>query len=78
MKLQLSNNVVKKFNNANLIQELPYSIQLKESIIFGEPRKALIYGEQSKHGFKLSKDALTIYEECYDCIVSSYIRLFGK
>ena len=78
MKLQLSNNVVKKFNNANLIQELPYSIQLKESIIFGEPRKMLIYGEQSKQSFKLSKDTLTLYEECYDCFVSSYIRLSGK
>ena len=74
MELRFSKNILKKFNNGVLIQELPYNIQLKESIIFGEPRKMLIYKEQSKQSFIVKRDTLTIFNECYDCFVSKYKR----
>lgn len=78
MALQFSKNVLKKYNNGNLIQELPFSIQVRESIIDGAPRKMLIYEEQSKQSFNLSNDTLTLFDECYDCFVSRYIRSTNK
>ena len=73
-RLEISSNTIKRYQNGDLVVTNTYTIQTRESIIFGEPREMLVYTENFSQVFELKQNELTLFDMCNDCFVSAYIR----
>ncbi len=74
IKLEISYSSVKRYVNGNLQSELSYSIETRESMIFGEQREMIIYENQFNQTISLRGNQLVLYDECNDCFQSEYER----
>ncbi len=72
--MEISSNTIKRYQNGDLVVTNTYTIQTRESIIFGEPREMLVYTENFSQVFELKQNELTLFDMCNDCFVSAYIR----
>jgi hypothetical protein len=74
VRLEISNNTIKRYLNNNLQNELSYTLEFRESMIFGESREMIIYENQFNQTIHLSANQLILYDECNDCFQSTYER----
>jgi len=72
IKLVISNDAVKIYENGNLKSESNYKLQIKESIDGGN-KPMLIYSQSKpSQNFKISGNKLYLNDECLDCFNSEY------
>ena len=72
MRLEITSTVIKKYMDNDLISERTYSIQVRESSIFGEPRDMIIHENNSRQIIDLEGTNLTLIGDCNDCFTSNY------
>ncbi|WP_291286031.1 hypothetical protein [Flavobacterium sp.] len=75
--LEFSGATFKKYINGKLDIESAYTIKTEKSI-FGGERPMIVSNEPSKKfvamSFEFDGTKLYLYEECYDCYGSGYVR----
>ena len=72
IKLEISNSIVKKYLNGNMISELNYSIELEE--YNGEQRQIIVYENQYSQVISLNGNHLILQDRCADCFQNEYTR----
>ena len=72
IKLEISNDVIKKYINGSLVSSLSYELETNSSIIFGEPMVMIAYENQFNQTIILEENKLILVDECLDCFQNSY------
>jgi hypothetical protein len=74
IRLEISRNSIKKFVNDVEVFNLIYSIETRQSILFGENRDLIIFENDFNQTIELSENQLILFDECTDCFRNVYIR----
>ena len=72
--LEISSSLIKTYLNDVLQSELTYHIEIGESIRSSEKELLIIYENGFKQSFEVTDGQLSLFDECYDCFNSSYIK----
>ena len=72
--LQISNNSIKQFINGTLESDRTYKIERRESVIFGDLRDMIIYGNGFRQIFSTTGNKLILTGDCNDCFQSEFVR----
>lgn len=72
IKLVISNEVVKIYENGNLISENNYNLQIKESIQGGNKPMLIYSSYKPSQNYQINGNKLYLNDECYDCYNSEY------
>ena len=74
IRLEISRNFIKKFVDDVEVFELIYSIQTRQSILFGENRDMIILENNFNQTIELSENQLILFDECNDCFQNVYVK----
>tara|TARA_B110001452_G_scaffold254328_1_gene245813 strand:+ start:2533 stop:2919 length:387 start_codon:yes stop_codon:yes gene_type:complete len=72
MKIEITNNSIKRYLNENLESELNYSTEFEE--YNGEQWLKVTYENGQEQHADLNVDYLILYERCSDCFQYEYVR----
>jgi len=72
--LIFSLNTYQQYVNDELELEMTYHLEEAESMIFGEKRLMIVYENGRRQSFDRCDGKLILYDECFDCFTSTYIR----
>ena len=73
IKLEFSNNSIKRFVNGNLESESKYSIKSED--YYGEQREIITYEEYPINQIiGLNENYLILYDMCDDCFQNEYVK----
>jgi hypothetical protein len=72
MKIEISNNSIKRYLNGNLESELNYSTEFEE--YNGEQWLKVTYENGQEQHADLNVDYLILYDRCSDCFQDEYVR----
>lgn len=72
--LVISMDSIKTYINGVLSSESKYTIETKESLLFGEPREMIIYEDGFRKMIDRSGSHLALIDDCYDCFTSEYVK----
>tara|TARA_B110000967_G_C18572203_1_gene405449 strand:+ start:152 stop:538 length:387 start_codon:yes stop_codon:yes gene_type:complete len=72
MKIEITNNSIKRYLNENLESELNYSTEFEE--YNGEQWLKVTYENGQEQHAGLNVDYLILYERCSDCFQYEYVR----
>lgn len=72
--LEISENSIKKVINNDVAFDTEYSIEIRQSILFGEKRNMIIYESDFNQTIEINQNQLVLTDECYDCFRNEYIR----
>ncbi|XCF07561.1 hypothetical protein ABI125_06805 [Tamlana crocina] len=73
-KLEISADSLYFYLNGQLNYKTKYSIEVRESIIFNEPRTMIVNETGFKKIIDFNGDTLLLTGDCYDCYVNEYIK----
>lgn len=71
MKLEITNTMIKRYINDDLIFENRYTIEIRETMS-GEPREMIVESNGSREIIDLERSTLTLTGDCSDCFISDY------
>jgi hypothetical protein len=74
LTLEISDSVIKKYENGNLLSKKTYSIQTQNSI-YGNDRKMIVIEDMPSQSFEVKGNTLYLNDECHDCYQSEYVRV---
>lgn len=74
IKLEISKNTITRITNGVITSQLTYSIETKESILFGEQREMIVFENDFNQTFELTQTQLILVDECTDCFRNVYIK----
>ena len=72
IKLEIMSNSIRSYLNDNLTSETSYTIEIKESLLFIEPREMIIFENGLRQIINLDGNNLTLIGDCNDCFTSGY------
>lgn len=72
--LKISDESIKKFENGELISERTYEIEYGESIRTTDMVQLIDYENGFKQSFERNENILYLFDECYDCFQSEYVK----
>lgn len=73
MTLEITNSIIRRYLNDDLLSERSYSIEVRESMS-GEFREMLILESGSRQIINIEGNTLTLIGDCNDCFISEYSR----
>jgi hypothetical protein len=71
IRLEITNTVIKKYVNNNLISESDYIVEISPTMA-GEPREMIIKDNGDREIIDLEGSILTLTGDCSDCYISDY------
>ena len=72
--LQISNSSIKQFINGTLEANRAYTIERRESLVFGELREMIVYDNGFRQSFSITGNRLILIDDCNDCFQAEYER----
>jgi len=73
-KLEISKDSIKSYLNGELNLKTKYTVEIRESLLFNEPRKMIISGNGFNQIIDFNGDTLALSGDCNDCFTSGYKR----
>jgi len=71
-KLEISKDSIKSYLNGELNLKTKYTVEIRESLLFNEPRKMIISGNGFNQIIDFNVDTLVLSGDCNDCFTSEY------
>lgn len=75
MTIEISDSVIKKYQDGKLLSKNSFSIQPQQSIFGGERKMIILDNDMPKQSFEIKDNKLYLSEECNDCYQSEYVRI---
>lgn len=72
--LEISRDSIKRFLNDSLIFSTSYTIEIRESILYNEPREMMISNSDIQQIVDLKENNLILTDDCFDCYINSYVK----
>lgn len=72
--IKISDNTIKQFVNGTLESDRTYTIENRESAIFGDVKEMIIYENGFRQIFSTTGNQLFLIGDCMDCVQSEYQR----
>jgi hypothetical protein len=73
-KLEISTDSIKSYRNGTLNFQTKYWIEVRESLIFNEPREMIIQENGFRQILNISGNTLILIGDCNDCFTSEYTK----
>jgi len=74
IKLVITQDSFKTYENGELTSESNYTIEIKESLLFGELREMIILEDGFCKMISRNSNKLVLVDDCYDCFTSEYVK----
>ncbi|NJW52426.1 hypothetical protein [Salinimicrobium oceani] len=72
--LEINSSSIKRYVNGRLESTRNYTLEIRESLIYGDSREMIIYENGMREMFSVSPGELFLTGDCYDCFQSRYER----
>ena len=74
ISIEFTDTMFRKFVDGVLEIETSYTIETGPSIRSTEHIEVIVYTNGMKQSFTITSSELSLFDECYDCFVSTYTR----
>ena len=74
IQLMITQDSFRTYENGELTSESNYTIETKESLLYGELREMIILEDGFCKMIIRNGNKLVLVDDCYDCFISEYVK----